>query len=177
MDSNLKLLLYIILGLLIFWIGSTFYFRFIKKERRQKGQTPINQDSGLETLNGTPDNDGASVPSTASSNDAKPPVNKKKEKDSSGGLMICPLCLFKMETGEMVKTTAFPPLTKFDKTRLMYIHGCIYCMGGKRERVCPVCGKPVSVNDYLIARLFDRPNRHSHVHVLGCPQCRPLKTM
>lgn len=107
---------------------------------------------------------------------AMPPRKQYKGTENSGGLMICPICLFKMDSGDMVKTTAFPSLTE-SKDRLMHIHGCVYCMDGKRERICPVCGKTIGVKDFLIARIFDRSIRRSHVHVLGCTQCRPLKTM
>jgi hypothetical protein len=29
----------------------------------------------------------------------------------------------------------------------------------------------------LIARIFERPNRLSHVHILGCNKCRRYGTM
>jgi len=164
MDSNLKLLLYIFLGILIFWIGSTLYFNFFTKKRR-RGE-PAQPDQGLETHAAT---GKGGVPEAG--------AKKYKGQESSGGLMICPVCMFKMDSGDMIKATTFPPLTPYHKDRLMYINGCIYCMGGKRERVCPVCGKSLSVTDFLIARLFDRQNRNPHVHVLGCTLCRPLKTM
>jgi hypothetical protein len=28
------------------------------------------------------------------------------------------------------------------------------------------------VRDILVARMFERPRRRSHVHVLGCSRCR-----
>jgi hypothetical protein len=34
-----------------------------------------------------------------------------------------------------------------------------------------VCGAVLEDGEVLIARLFDKPGR-SHVHVLGCSQCR-----
>jgi hypothetical protein len=81
-----------------------------------------------------------------------------------------------MDKSEMIKTKVFPSMPG-EKDRLMHINGCVYCMGGKRERVCPVCGKTISVKDFLVARMFARPHRRSHIHVLGCTLCRPLKTM
>jgi hypothetical protein len=30
----------------------------------------------------------------------------------------------------------------------------------------------LELSDYLISRMFERPNRHNHVHVLGCNHCR-----
>jgi len=175
MDSNLKLLLYIIIGLLLMWVGYKLYFTFFKKENMKK--------QGLKSPNGAPGSGAKSGSGGASGSDgapgsgAKPPLKKNKDTEDSGGLMLCPICLFKMDNSEMIKTTAFPPMTPDSKDRLMHIHGCVYCMGGKRERICPVCGKTISVKDFLIARIFDRSVRRSHVHVLGCTQCRPLKTM
>jgi hypothetical protein len=165
MDSNLKLLLYIIIGLLLMWVGYKLYFSFFKKKSVKK------VDQGLESRGDKSGSGGAQ------GSDAKSPQKQYKGTENSGGLMICPICLFKMDSGEMIKTKAFPPLTPESKDRLMHIHGCVYCMDGKRERICPVCGKTISVKDFLIARIFDRSIRRSHVHVLGCTQCRPLKTM
>ena len=165
MDSNLKLLLYIIIGLLLMWVGYKLYFTFFKK-------------TGVEKVDNFENPDQKTAPSDdKSASDAKAPLKKYKGTADSGGLMICPICLFKMDNSEMIKTTAFPPLTAYNKDRLMHIHGCVYCMDGKRERICPVCGKTIGVKDFLVARIFDRSVRRSHVHVLGCTQCRPLKTM
>jgi hypothetical protein len=166
MDSNLKLLLYIIIGLLLMWIGYKLFFMFFKEKDIK------NDDRDTESANGAKSGSNGEPVSGA-----KPPMKKYKGTEDSGGLMICPLCLFKMESSEMIKTTAFPPATPDSKDRLMHIHGCVYCMDGKRERICPVCGKPLGVKDFLVARIFDRSVRRSHVHVLGCTICRPLKTM
>jgi len=175
MDSNLKLLVYILLGIFLMWLGYSLYFRFFHKKSLRKRNASVDADTGFEL----PDSalDSGNVQRNGAAQGTKPSSKKIKEKESSGGLMICPICLFRMDNGEMIKTTAFPPLTKDGKDRLMHIHGCVYCMGGKRERICPVCGKTLSVTDFLIARIFDRSVRRSHVHVLGCTQCRPLKTM
>jgi hypothetical protein len=170
MESNFKLLAFILVGLLLLWFGYRLYIKYFKKKSIVDGDRLIKISKESEPPDGTSSSGAAPVwkpnKSTASTGGA-----------SSDGLMICPICLFRMDEGDRVKTTAFPYLTKYDKSRLMHIHGCVYCMDGKRERLCPVCGKTISVNDFLIARMFDRPGRRSHVHVLGCPQCRPLKTM
>jgi hypothetical protein len=181
MDSNLKLLLYIVLGLLLFWCGYTLYFRLFKRKIMEEAEGFGNLDQGAPDdapgSNGAQGSDGAPVSGYVPGFGSISSRPKYKGDSDSGGLKICPICLFKMDTSEMIKTTAFPPLTKDSKDRLMHIHGCVYCMGGKRERICPVCGKTISVTDFLVARIFDRSVRRSHVHVLGCTQCRPLKTM
>ncbi len=86
-----------------------------------------------------------------------------------GAPRVCPVCSAKLAAGERVKSSAFPSMGGSD--RLMHISGCVYCLSGERRRACPVCGKTLKPDEFLIARLFDKPGR-SHVHVLGCTKCR-----
>jgi hypothetical protein len=87
-----------------------------------------------------------------------------------GAPQTCPVCSAKLDGGELVKSSAFPSLTG-GKDRLMHIRGCVYCLNGERDRICPVCGARLGAKDILIARMFERPRR-AHVHVLGCSKCR-----
>jgi hypothetical protein len=87
-----------------------------------------------------------------------------------GSPQTCPVCSARLDDGELVKSSAFPSFN--GKDRLMHIRGCVYCLGGGRARVCPVCGVLLKDNEILIARIFERPRRRSHVHVLGCTRCR-----
>jgi uncharacterized protein YbaR (Trm112 family) len=82
---------------------------------------------------------------------------------------VCPICAALFEHGEMVKSKIFPSTGKQD--RLMNILGCPYCRNGERIRKCPVCDAELGVDEYLTARVFDRPEK-MHVHVLGCNHCR-----
>jgi len=177
MESYLKLLIFVLIGLMLIW----FFFSLHNKHLRKKNQWNEGRldvpDNGLASLGDVTGSNGSSGSGGTPGSGAIPPRKQYKGTENSGGLMICPICLFKMENSEMIKTTAFPPLTPESKDRLMHIHGCVYCRDGKRERICPVCGKTISVKDFLVARIFDRSVRRSHVHVLGCTQCRPLKTM
>jgi hypothetical protein len=91
----------------------------------------------------------------------------------AGAPRTCPVCSIKLLNGERVKSSAYPAMGKTD--RLMNIFGCPYCLEGQRRRVCPVCGKTLKIEEFLIARLFDKPGR-SHVHVLGCTNCRGIKS-
>jgi hypothetical protein len=91
----------------------------------------------------------------------------------AGEPRTCPVCSIKLLNGERVKSSAYPARGKLD--RLMNIFGCPYCLEGQRRRVCPVCGKTLKIDEFLIARLFDKPGR-SHVHVLGCTNCRGIKS-
>jgi len=94
---------------------------------------------------------------------------KSKSVGIPGMPRTCPVCSVKLEPGERVKSAAFPSMGGAD--RLMYISGCRYCVEGDRIRVCPVCGTILRDEEFLIARLFEKPGR-SHVHVLGCTQCK-----
>jgi hypothetical protein len=90
-----------------------------------------------------------------------------------GAPQTCPVCSAKLAPGELVKSSVFPSLTG-GQDRLMHIRGCVYCLNGERQRVCPVCGARLGAKDILVARMFERPRR-AHVHVLGCSRCRKVR--
>ena len=96
---------------------------------------------------------------------------KPRGESFPGEPQTCPVCSAKLNPGELVSSQAFPSLNG-GKDRFMHIRGCVYCLHGDRDRVCPVCGIILKENEILIARLFERPGRRSHVHVLGCSHCR-----
>ena len=96
---------------------------------------------------------------------------KPRSESIPGEPQTCPVCSAKLEEGELVSSLAFPSLNG-GKDRFMHIRGCIYCLNGDRDRVCPVCGVVLKEDEILISRLFERPGRRSHVHVLGCTRCR-----
>jgi hypothetical protein len=100
----------------------------------------------------------------------KPP---RKGSGLPGEPQVCPVCSARLDKGQLVKSQAFPSLTG-GKDRLMHIRGCAFCLGGSRARVCPVCGALLTDNDILIARMFERPHRRSHVDVLGCSRCKKV---
>jgi len=88
-----------------------------------------------------------------------------------GGAGTCPLCETQLVNGAQIKSALFPG----DKDRLCHIFGCPSCHPYPQPgiiRKCPVCHRKVAAEDYLIARLFDRPGMKSHVHILGCTNCR-----
>ena len=95
---------------------------------------------------------------------------------SPGEPQVCPICCSKLEKDDLVRTLAYPSVSG-GRDRLMHIRGCIYCIEGNLERSCPVCGRPLGDNDILVARMFERPRRRPHVHVLGCSNCRRLGIM
>jgi hypothetical protein len=99
----------------------------------------------------------------------KPRGKQPRGESFPGAPRTCPVCSAKLEKGERVKSSAFPSLGGTD--RLMHISGCVYCLEGDRRRVCPVCGAVLRGEEFLVARLFEKPVR-SHVHVLGCTRCK-----
>jgi hypothetical protein len=96
---------------------------------------------------------------------------KPRGESMPGEPQTCPVCSAKLGDGELVSSAAFPSMNG-GKDRFMHIRGCIYCLNGDRNRVCPVCGIVLRGNEILVSRLFERPGHRSHVHVLGCTSCR-----
>ena len=96
---------------------------------------------------------------------------KPRGESMPGEPQTCPVCSARLYEGELVKSSAFPSMNG-GKDRFMHIRGCAYCLRGDRERVCPVCGIILKEDEILICRLFERPGRRSHVHVLGCTRCK-----
>ncbi len=45
--------------------------------------------------------------------------------------------------------------------------------GPERPRICPVCGTPLGVDEYLIAAIFPDPgpNQKRQAHIYGCAHC------
>ncbi|MCL2600982.1 MAG: hypothetical protein FWD88_07360 [Treponema sp.] len=98
----------------------------------------------------------------------------KGKPGAAGDPKVCLVCRAKLESGELIKTQAFPSLTG-GTDKQMHIQGCVYCLGGGRDRICPVCKMHLSTEEKLVARMFDRSFRRHHVHILGCDYCRVHK--
>jgi len=96
---------------------------------------------------------------------------KPKGESTPGDPQTCPVCSAKLDDGQLVSSLAFPSMNG-GKDRFMHIRGCLYCLQGSRDRLCPVCGLVLVGDEILICRLFERPGRRAHVHVLGCSSCR-----
>jgi predicted nucleic acid-binding Zn ribbon protein len=141
MESFVQLLALSVIGVVLLWFGYTLFFGIPRK-----------------------------APSRVSGGRGKGKRKYQGIKSSyPGAPRTCPVCSAKLEHGERVKSAAFPGIP--GQGRLMHISGCIYCMDGDRRRICPVCGATLRDDQFLIARMFEKPTR-SHVHVLGCSQCR-----
>ena len=138
MGEYLKILIWVIVGIVLLWIGySLFFGKFSPRYpyfSRKKGKF----------------------------------ISKK----TPGDPQTCLVCSTRLSRGSLVQTTAFPPAAGAID-RLMYVRGCSVCLNGNAPRKCPVCQIPLDLDDYLIARMFEREKeRKNHVHVLGCNRCR-----
>ncbi|MDR2943278.1 MAG: DUF3185 family protein [Treponema sp.] len=98
---------------------------------------------------------------------------KNNGRGRPGDPQVCPICSMRLDKGELVKSFAFSS-QKGVSDRLMYIRGCFTCLERDVPRRCPICGLELSLDDYLVARMFERPNSRNHVHVLGCNHCKNL---
>jgi hypothetical protein len=87
----------------------------------------------------------------------------------------CPLCGEWLKPGEKVHSHLYPG----KPDGMMHIFGCPHCYkghpdtGGKggQGRICPYCHDSLGPDDYVIARVFEKPGK-TQVHVLGCSICR-----
>jgi hypothetical protein len=106
----------------------------------------------------------------------KPGKGDREAEGRAGDPQTCPVCAARLPPGVLVRSAVYPPAGGTD--RIMHIMGCPFCLEGekRRRRVCPVCHKPVGEGEYLFARIFERPGK-SHIHVLGCINCRGPRTM
>jgi hypothetical protein len=159
MDSLVYILILVIIGVLLLWIGYTLFFGSGATHGRGRSGHGGHGMSAGKHKQGRDRESGNSGPI---------------EEGIAGAPQTCPVCSAKLPKGELVKSSAFPSLNGRD--RLMHIQGCIYCIEGNRPRRCPVCDVVLKDDEYLISRIFERPGR-SHVHIIGCNRCRGLHAM
>lgn len=175
MDNYIQVLLFVIIAIILLWLGLMFFFRLKGKNRGHY--------------------QGSSAPESGGSqgSDLFWERGKHKSPVETGKTKTCPVCSANLPEGEQVKTVAFPAFNN-SKDRMMHIHGCVFCLpnmdwkaetnqkiknrppgSGGRKRICPVCKAVLAPDDFLAARIFERALRKNHVHVLGCSRCRKVK--
>ena len=98
----------------------------------------------------------------------------KTRKTESGkvDLVRCPMCNTPLAKGEELASRIFRPMNTPDQR--MNVMGCPHCYPHPQsgvQRHCPVCGKKLLPEAYLIARLFNRSNTKKHVMIMGCTNC------
>ena len=154
MKQILEILIFIIIGAALLWLGFALFVRFGIISRENDSKENQGKRDGKQ--------------------DGKKDDKKPKARGSAGdgdSNKTCPVCSGQLTKGELVSSAAFPS-TNGGKERLMHIRGCVHCLNGERDRVCPVCGAVLAANEILIARLFERVGRRTHIHVIGCTRCK-----
>jgi hypothetical protein len=116
-------------------------------------------------------------PDTASRTTRRRRGTRSRRKDGSGEkIRHCPVCHATLSPGERIKSVVFSGGTAHREIQehTTHIFGCPHCYPHNtlNPRVCPVCDQTLNRDGYLIARMFKRPGKKDHVHVLGCTQCR-----
>jgi len=90
----------------------------------------------------------------------------------------CPLCGEHLPRGDRVHSVLFPG----KEFGLMRIYGCRHCWEGHaladsrapgNSRRCPSCGADIPDGGYVMAQVYNKPYRKTHVHVYGCTVCKP----
>ena len=98
--------------------------------------------------------------------------------EAGAGGTDCPLCGEHLPRGTKVHSVLFPG-KEFD---LMRIYGCRHCWSGhaladlsarQHSRRCPCCGESIPEEGYVMAQVYNKPYRKTHVHVYGCTVCKP----
>lgn len=145
MRELFEVLIFVVIAVVLLWFGYTL---FVNAGFAGRGLAAF--DSGFRSRRGGP---------------------KPRAESAPGEPQTCPVCSAKLYEGQLVSSAAFPSLNG-GKDRFMHIRGCSFCLTGERDRVCPVCYTVLYGNEILVCRMFERPGRRTHVHVLGCTQCK-----
>ena len=96
---------------------------------------------------------------------------KKKEAEAKGLIVRCPLCQSTLLKGENIISRVYRPMDTPEQYCI--VNGCPHCYPNVEvglQRICPVCGKSVPLDGYLVSHLFCKPNGKKHVHITGCSE-------
>jgi uncharacterized protein with PIN domain len=105
-------------------------------------------------------------------NDAESRLKTQKNESGKVEFVRCPMCNTPLAKGEELTSRIFRPMDTPDQR--MNVMGCPHCYPHPErgaERRCPVCGREVLPEGYLIARLFNRSDTKKHVMIMGCTNC------
>ncbi|MCL2381141.1 MAG: hypothetical protein FWC64_06045 [Treponema sp.] len=149
MRDILEVLIFAVIGVILLWVGYTLFFSI-----------------GIPVFGG-----GKGFRLKGPGKRGKRGEGRPGGEGTPGDPQTCPVCSAKLGEGQLVSSLAFPSLNG-GKDRFMHIRGCLYCLQGKRSRLCPVCTRVLKGDEILVCRLFQRSRRKSHVHVMGCTRCK-----
>lgn len=97
---------------------------------------------------------------------------RKKSTNSNKPQSRCVICNSILEGTEKLISKVYPTANGTDQRCI--INGCPHCQPYCDKGVtrhCPVCGKKIPPEGYLIARMFIKSQGKNHVHVIGCTEC------
>ena len=99
-------------------------------------------------------------------------MQSREEKAAAQGFIVhCPLCNSVLAKGENIISRVYRPMNTPEQ--YCVVNGCPHCYPAVEaglERLCPVCGKKVPLDGYLVSHLFCKPNGKRHVHITGCSE-------
>lgn len=98
-------------------------------------------------------------------------MRTQKKEDGTFEFVRCPVCNSPLAKDENLSSAVYRPMNVPDQR--MTVYGCPHCHPQPEpgvRRSCPVCGKTLAADGYLIARLFNKPGK-KHVIVTGCAHC------
>ena len=108
--------------------------------------------------------------------------NKKKREEKTAfkrpenAVNKCPVCDSGLVDRERIISRVYH--NEKDTDQLCNIIGCPHCFPYSEvgvRRKCPVCGKIIPQEGYLIARIFYHKTKKNHVHIIGCTECHKRK--
>jgi hypothetical protein len=85
----------------------------------------------------------------------------------------CLLCGSRLRRGETIKSQEF----KGDTQSIVHTMGCPYCWGpgATQPRTCPICGKRMGGDDYLVGIMMTVKGGKKHLRIKGCLTCHMRK--
>ena len=97
----------------------------------------------------------------------------RTQKDEHGNIdfVRCPVCNTPLAKSDNLSSKVFRPMNTPDQR--MIVMGCPHCYPVTEagiKRACPVCGKTIPPDGYLIARLFNRTASKKHVIITSCSE-------
>ncbi len=100
--------------------------------------------------------------------------NFENSSKSQVSFVKCPVCSSNLLKGQKLFSKIFRS-SQTANDQLCYIYGCSNCYPFCKKdikRSCPVCGKDVSQEGYLLARMFNKTKSGKpHVIINGCGNC------
>lgn len=97
----------------------------------------------------------------------------RTQKDENGNIdfVRCPVCNTPLSKSDNLSSKVFRPMDTPDQR--MIVMGCPHCYPVPQagiKRACPVCGKTIPTDGYLVARLFNHAHNKKHVIITSCSE-------